>query len=138
MVTVQSQARTSASCSFTANASNYSGGALFLSGGSNPGRVNLQSTRICGNASPIGPQIGMNAGGVVTDLGGVCISNNCDDCAVAPPCTADLNGDRAVTGEDLGLLLGAWGGSGRGDLNGDGAVNGADLGTMLGAWGACQ
>jgi hypothetical protein len=100
--------------------------------------VNLQSTRICGNTAPNGPQIGITAGAIVTDLGGSCISDNCDDCPVAPPCTADLNGDRAVTGEDLGLLLGAWGGSGRGDLNGDGAVNGADLGAMLGAWGACR
>lgn len=125
-------------CSLSGNSSTYNGGAIFLSGGSNGGRVNLESTRICGNASPNGPQIGMNAGGIVTDLGGVCISDNCDDCPVAPPCTADLNGDRAVTGEDLGLLLGAWGGSGRGDLNGDGAVNGADLGAMLGAWGACR
>ena len=125
-------------CTLTGNSGNSAGGALFVYGGSNPGRVNLQSTRICGNTAPNGPQIGITAGAIVTDLGGSCISDNCDDCPVAPPCTADLNGDRAVTGEDLGLLLGAWGGSGRGDLNGDGAVNGADLGAMLGAWGACQ
>ena len=125
-------------CTLTGNSGNSAGGALFVYGGSNPGRVNLQSTRICGNTAPNGPQIGITAGAIVTDLGGSCISDNCDDCPVAPPCTADLNGDRAVTGEDLGLLLGAWGGSGRGDLNGDGAVNGADLGAMLGAWGACR
>ena len=63
-------------CSFTANASNFYGGALYVTGGSNPGRVNLQSTRICGNTAPNGSQIGMSAGGIVTDLGGVCIANS--------------------------------------------------------------
>ena len=120
-------------CSFTANASNYSGGALFLSGGSNGGRVNLQSTRICGNSSPNGPQIGMNAGGVVTDLGGVCISNNCSDC---PVCLGDFNNDGLRNGADLTFMLSAWGTAG-GDLNGDGLTNGVDLATMLSGWGAC-
>jgi hypothetical protein len=50
---------------------------------------------------------------------------------------ADLNGDRVVGGPDLGLLLGAWGGSGFGDIDGDGLVGGSDLGGLLGAWGAC-
>ncbi len=52
-------------------------------------------------------------------------------------CTGDLNGDGAVDGADLGLLLGGWGSGGTGDLNGDGNVDGADLGLLLGAWGAC-
>ena len=48
----------------------------------------------------------------------------------------DLNGDDAVDGADLGLLLGAWGTSAVGpDLNGDGVVDGADLGLLLGNWG---
>jgi len=47
----------------------------------------------------------------------------------------DLNGDGVVDGADLGLLLGAWGGSGAADLNGDGVIDGADLGLLLGAWG---
>ena len=48
----------------------------------------------------------------------------------------DLNGDDAVDGADLGLLLGAWGtGAIRADLNGDGVVDGADLGLLLGVWG---
>ncbi len=47
----------------------------------------------------------------------------------------DLNGDGVVSGADLGLLLGAWGGAGPGDLNGDGTVTGSDLGLLLGAWG---
>jgi hypothetical protein len=53
------------------------------------------------------------------------------------PCPADLNGDGAVTGADLGLLLGDWGLDGPSDLNGDGIVTGADLGLLLGDWGAC-
>jgi hypothetical protein len=43
-----------------------------------------------------------------------------------------------VGGEDLGLLLSAWGLSGPGDLDGNGVVNGSDLGQLLSAWGACQ
>jgi hypothetical protein len=52
-------------------------------------------------------------------------------------CPADLDGDGTVSGSDLGLLLGNWGGSGIGDLDGDGNVSGSDLGLLLGAWGAC-
>ena len=56
-------------------------------------------------------------------------------------CTPDLNSDGSVNGQDLGILLGAWGAcSGSvcpADLNGDGSVNGQDLGILLGAWGAC-
>ena len=58
----------------------------------------------------------------------------------APACPADLNGDGAVSGADLGILLGEWGtagGSTGADLNGDGIVSGADLGIALGDWGAC-
>jgi predicted outer membrane repeat protein len=127
-------------CSFTGNSSNYYGGALFVTGGSNPGRVNLQSTRICGNTAPNGPQIGMSTGAIITDLGGACISNNCDDCPPAPVCAADLDGNGVVGGADLGRLLGAWGPCTDcpADINGDGLVSGTDLGAMLGAWGACQ
>ena len=53
------------------------------------------------------------------------------------PCPADLNHDGAVTGSDLGLLLGNWGFSGIGDLDNNNIVNGADLGILLGAWGNC-
>jgi len=52
-------------------------------------------------------------------------------------CPADLNGNRAVEGSDLGILLAYWGAAGAGDLNGDGVTDGADLGTMLAAWGTC-
>jgi hypothetical protein len=49
---------------------------------------------------------------------------------------ADLNGDGAVNGADLGLLLGAWGACDEcpEDLNGDGGVDGADLGALLTVW----
>jgi hypothetical protein len=58
------------------------------------------------------------------------------------PCPADLDGDHAVTGADLGQMLGAWGACNAptpcpADLDGDNAVTGADLGQMLGAWGPC-
>ncbi len=53
------------------------------------------------------------------------------------PCDADLNGDGAVDGDDLGTLLGQWGGTGSADFDGSGLVDGNDLGTLLGDWGAC-
>ena len=63
------------------------------------------------------------------------------DAPAPPSCPADLNDDRFVNGDDLGVLLGAWGACGAGgcpaDLNADGFVNGDDLGVLLGAWGAC-
>jgi hypothetical protein len=48
---------------------------------------------------------------------------------------ADLNGDGAVNGADLGILLGGWGQAGLTDINQDGTTNGADLGELLGLWG---
>lgn len=57
-----------------------------------------------------------------------------DGCERKSGIPGDLNGDGAVNGADLGLLLGAWGGRGPADLNGDGVVDGADLGLILGAW----
>jgi hypothetical protein len=127
-------------CSFTANASNYYGGALFVTGGSNPGRVNLQSTRICGNTAPNGPQIGMSAGAIVNMDAYSCVSNACKNCIVAPPCPTDFNLDRVVNAVDLSVMLSAWGSCKSNcpsDLNADGVVNAVDLSEMLSTWGAC-
>jgi hypothetical protein len=55
------------------------------------------------------------------------------------PCIGDVNGDGAVNGSDMAMVLGAWGSTATttADINGDGIVNGADLAQLLGAWGAC-
>ena len=53
-----------------------------------------------------------------------------------PPCRGDFNGDLAVTGADLGVMIGFWGTAG-GDLNGDGTPKGAALGLLIGVWGDC-
>lgn len=52
-------------------------------------------------------------------------------------CPGDLDGDRAIGGADLGILLGHWGTGGNpaADLDSDGIVTGADLGLLLGRWG---
>ena len=55
--------------------------------------------------------------------------------AAADSCVGDLNGDHAVSGSDLGTLLGQWGQPGSGDLDGNGVVGGSDLGLLLGDWG---
>ena len=46
-------------------------------------------------------------------------------------CPGDIDGDRAVTGADLGLLVAAWGPCGDpcpADIDGDGFVGGGDIG----------
>jgi hypothetical protein len=54
-------------------------------------------------------------------------------------CNGDINGNGTVDGQDLSILLGAWGGElSSADLNDDGQVNGQDLAYLLGAWGPCQ
>ncbi len=55
------------------------------------------------------------------------------------PCTGDLDADRVVDGNDLGVLLGAWGACSGcvSDINSDGFVDGADLGFLLNGWGTC-
>ena len=54
-------------------------------------------------------------------------------------CAADLSGDGAIDGADLGLFLVEWGACTgcAADLTGDGFVDGADLGLLLTAWGPC-
>jgi len=54
---------------------------------------------------------------------------------VALPPTPDFNGDGAIDGADLGVLLSAWGpGPSIADLNEDGVVDGDDLGILLSVW----
>ncbi|MFO0829367.1 MAG: pre-peptidase C-terminal domain-containing protein [Phycisphaerales bacterium] len=58
--------------------------------------------------------------------------------AVGPcPCLTDLNTDGQTDAADLGILLGAWGGSGDADFDNSGSVDAVDLGILLGAWGPC-
>ena len=66
-------------------------------------------------------------------------SDPADPASVPQPCVADLSGDGLVNGNDLGILLGAWGSCSdcAADLDGNGSVGGSDLGVMLGAWGTC-
>ena len=54
-------------------------------------------------------------------------------------CRFDIaGGNQTIDGQDLAVLLGAWGGSGAGDLDCDGVIGAADLAIMLNAWGACH
>ena len=58
---------------------------------------------------------------------------------IESPEPADLDGDGAVGGGDLGSLLARWGGVAsafdlKADLNNDHVVDAADLGLMLAAW----
>ena len=65
-------------------------------------------------------------------------SNGIPDSCESTCRLADFDGDGAVSGGDLGQMLGAWGTAAtRFDLNGDNTISGADLGILLGAWGTC-
>jgi len=53
--------------------------------------------------------------------------------------SGDINGDGAVNGEDLSIVLGFWGpcndpGDCPADIDGDGSVTGSDLSIILGQW----
>jgi hypothetical protein len=81
--------------------------------------------------------------GQLPDMNGNGIADGCE-CATNPGlpacCEGNLNGDPAVDGADLGILLNAWGTCAApcaADLNRDGFVDGADLGILLGRWGTC-
>ena len=59
-------------------------------------------------------------------------------CEDLPPCFADLDGNRLVDGNDLTILLDAWGtDDSPADLDESGVVGALDLAYLLGAWGAC-
>ena len=54
------------------------------------------------------------------------------------PCVGDFDASGTINGDDLGVLLTAWGTSGGPtDLTNDGLTNGDDLGVLLTRWGAC-
>jgi hypothetical protein len=76
-----------------------------------------------------------------TNANGVPDGCECTDSPSLPACCiGNLNGDTAVDGADLGILLNAWGTCAvpcSADLNRDGFVDGADLGILLGRWGTC-
>jgi hypothetical protein len=80
------------------------------------------------------------AAGTVPDTNHNGVIDTCESPATS--CPGDLNLDGAVSGADLGILLGAWGPAtpetANADLDADGTVNGADLGALLGAWGPCS
>ena len=81
--------------------------------------------------------------GVWVDQGDNCVAQSCDDTndngipdECESDCPADLNGDGAVTIDDLLTIIGSWGTAG-GDITGDGTTNIEDLLTLLGAYGPC-
>ena len=70
-------------------------------------------------------------GTTCADLNG---NGEADICEQSRP--EDLNNDGVVNGQDLTILLGAWGAlGGPADLNRDGVVGSSDLTQLLGAWG---
>lgn len=86
---------------------------------------------------PVGVAIGsvITATATQDDTGSTSEFSACVTVVGTPALQGDIDGDGAVDGADLGLLLGAWGTKDpAADLNGDGVVDGADLGTLLGAW----
>ena len=112
-------------CTVTGNTALLTQGGVGVLAASGPARLSLTGTTVCTNY----PR--PNIAGVWQDLGGNTV------CA----CPADLTGNDAVNGDDLGILLAAWGpctgGECVADINRDGAADGIDLGQLLAAWGPC-
>lgn len=112
-------------CEVTGNSAAVTQGGIGIVADGATSKASLAGSTVCGNL----PR--PNVAGPWTNLGGntVCV------------CIADLNGDDAVNGNDLGILLAAWGPCTSGecapDLNGDSAVDGSDLGVLLSRWGPC-
>ncbi len=112
-------------CTVRDNTSAGAGGLAILGDGS----ASLADSTVCGNLGQDGPD--PQIAGKWTDNGGNTVEDQC-----AADCPGDLNGDGAVNGGDLGLLLAAWGGPDA-DINGDGVTDGGDLGLLLSYWGDC-
>jgi len=146
-------------CTVTGNTAGVEGGAVeyYENVELNPGTLHIVNSAITGNRSGLGALAG--AGGLLVTgrmqsavvHGGTTICDNLPRNIEGPyfiegapticDCMADLSGDGAVNGGDLGLLLNAWGGTlptGAGDVNHDGIVDGVDLAELLGNWGACN
>ncbi|MEY3022466.1 MAG: hypothetical protein RIS86_1664 [Planctomycetota bacterium] len=70
-------------------------------------------------------------------------ANGIPDCCESPAgcCPGDVDGDGAVNGIDLAIVLARWGGPSKdypkADADGSGVVDGVDLAVVLGAWGDC-
>jgi hypothetical protein len=103
------------------NATVSGGPALFVSGGSDGRRRNLN----------VNGEIAFFAGYTVVPPPG----SGSGIFIARIPAAADINGDGSVSAADLSLLLGGWGSSGGTDLDGNGTTEAADLSILLGAWG---
>ena len=90
----------------------------------------LAKITVDGSPAEIGINLSVE---IYMELG--CVISPIDDSG--SDCPADLNGDGAVDGADMGLLIAAWGTGGSGDINSDGVVDGADMGLLIAAWGSC-
>jgi hypothetical protein len=137
-VSVNSGTTTMIGCTVRENSTDGYGGAFELASSST---LVLQSTRVCSNSAPTGAQVYSLPGAVMTELTGTCISNDCGDCPVGPPCDADLNADGTVNGVDLSQVLAQWGpctGTCIGDIDDNGTVDGLDLAVVLAGWGSCS
>jgi hypothetical protein len=70
-------------------------------------------------------------------MGGIAYDGACE-----AGCLGDLTASGVVDGEDLAIVLNAWGPCAHlycpADFNGDGAVDGADLSYIIGQWGPCS
>ena len=76
------------------------------------------------------------AAGYAVDANGNGVIDDCE--APITQCPGDYDFDQAITGQDLSLLLAAWGTANQQvDLTGDGQVDGNDMAVLLAGWGTC-
>ncbi|MDG2095709.1 MAG: hypothetical protein P8J89_10620, partial [Phycisphaerales bacterium] len=91
----------------------------------------IATTAVCGNVGYEGDATQIS--GDYTDDGGNSILEECIE-----SCAGDLDGDGAVTVDDLLMLLSAFESDGDGDCDDDGDTDVNDLLILIGVWGPCN
>jgi hypothetical protein len=121
-------------CTFTGNTANLSGSAVefYENLESTSGRIRLVDTVIAGNASGLGTPSGAAGLRVIGTLGCATIGADVEICGNSP---RNISGPYLVAGAFVSCDCEA---DITGDLNHDGLVTGADLTLVLGSWGGCQ
>jgi hypothetical protein len=103
-------------------------GGVFING---EATATIADTTVCGNLGYEGDTTQIS--GDFTDAGGNIIEDVCIE-----SCAGDLDGDGAVTVDDLLTLLSAFESDGDGDCDDDGDTDVNDLLILIGVWGPCN
>lgn len=111
--------------------------------GERPDVAVVEIAELVGYAEMVGPPALLDPAGPahLTRLGYERIGHRLIEALLGSGCRGDLDGDGAVGGADLAMVIASWGEAPEGtaaDLDRDGLVDAADLGEVLASWGPCR